>query len=265
MQNVEKISVLHSLITSIEIYPSYTKGICVIDSMQISAIQKFTMLDFPGKIACIVFTAGCNFRCGYCHNPEFVLPEQIKEIKKSFIQEEVFFAFLEQRIGKLEGVVITGGEPTMHYDLLSLVRRIKEMGFAVKLDTNGNNPMVLEVLVSSGLLDYVAMDVKTDLQNYSNLVGGCVRTEYITESIRLLLQADIAYEFRSTLIQEVHTKEMIQGMAEMITGASQLFLQSFRPGYTLDPAYMAYHPFSLQEMQGIRDVFVPHVKEVSIR
>jgi pyruvate formate lyase activating enzyme len=233
--------------------------------MLISAVQKFTMLDYPGKISCIVFTAGCNFRCGYCHNPEFVLPEQLQKIKKSFIPEDVFLKFLDQRIGKLDGVVITGGEPTMHHDLRSFISRIKEKGFQVKLDTNGNNPMVLEELLASKLIDYVAMDVKTDSANYLDLVGGCADAEHIEESIRMLIHSRIAYEFRSTLIREIHTTEMLTNMAEMIRGASEIYLQSFRPGHTLDAAYEKYHPFFPTEMEKIADIFQKTVKKVFIR
>ncbi|PIR76985.1 MAG: anaerobic ribonucleoside-triphosphate reductase activating protein, partial [Candidatus Magasanikbacteria bacterium CG10_big_fil_rev_8_21_14_0_10_38_6] len=143
--------------------------------MVISGVQPFTLLDFPEKTACIIFTAGCNFRCGYCHNPEFVLPEKIQQIKTSFIDEETIYSFLQKRKGLLDGVVISGGEPTMMGDLPAFIRNIKELGFLVKLDTNGNRPLVLQHLLDEGLLDYVAMDVKTSLVNYADLVGDCVR------------------------------------------------------------------------------------------
>lgn len=233
--------------------------------MRISAVQKFTMLDYPEHLACIVFTAGCNFRCGYCHNPEFVLPEQIQQIKQSFIPEEAVFNFLAARQGKLEGVVVTGGEPTLHYDLHRFIERVKSMGFKVKLDTNGNNPMVLEELLRRELLDYVAMDVKTDSENYEKLVGGCVRRECIEKSISVLLESNIPFEFRSTLIREVHTPAILKNMGNMMQGAPQLYLQSFRPGHTLDPAYETYHPFTQKEMQDIAGVFRQTITHVFLR
>ena len=233
--------------------------------MRISAVQKFTMLDYPEHLDCIVFTAGCNFRCRYCHNPEFVLPEQIQKIKQSFIPEEAVLNFLQARQGKLEGVVITGGEPTMHYDLRQFIQKVKAHGFKVKLDTNGNNPMALEALLEEDLLDYVAMDIKTDRENYAALVGRCARGEYIEKSISLLQNSDIVFEFRSTLVREVHTPEILKGMAQMMHGAPILYLQRFRPGHTLDPAYQTYHPFTQEEMEEIAEMFRKDITTVSLR
>lgn len=233
--------------------------------MKLSAVQRFTMLDFPGKIACIAFTPGCNMRCGFCHNPEFVLPEKIREIQKSFIAEDSFFRFLKKRQGRLEGVVVSGGEPTIWADLPAFLAKIKELGFAVKLDTNGNHPEMLERLLKEGLVDYVAMDVKTSLEAYSKLVGLIVKKENIQKSIDLLKASNIPYEFRSTLIKEVHTPEILESMAILVSGAAQLFLQTFRPVQTLDPVFSGYHAFSSDEMKSIADIFSPKVGQVSIR
>ena len=128
--------------------------------MQLSAIKKSTLLDYPGKLATIIFTPGCNLRCRFCHNPEFVLPEELEKIRHDFIGEEVFFRFLQTRVGFLDGVVICGGEPTIHKDLPEFCQKIKNLGFLVKLDTNGSNPEMLELLLEQKLVDYIAMDIK---------------------------------------------------------------------------------------------------------
>ncbi|MFA9262301.1 MAG: anaerobic ribonucleoside-triphosphate reductase activating protein, partial [Undibacterium sp.] len=138
--------------------------------MKLTAVQKFTLLDYPGRVACIAFTPGCDLRCGFCHNAEFVLPERLKELAGSFIDEEHFFAFLERRRGLLEGVVVSGGEPTIWRDLPEFLARIRSLGFLVKLDTNGNNPAMLRELFDRKLVDFVAMDVKTSLEEYPGLV-----------------------------------------------------------------------------------------------
>lgn len=233
--------------------------------MKLSAIQKFTVLDYPGKVACIAFTPGCNMRCGFCHNPEFVLPEKIRELSASFIEEETFFNFLEKRRGLLDGVVVSGGEPTIWRDLPEFLRHIKERGFLVKLDTNGNHPAMLRKLLEEKLVDYVAMDVKTSLAEYPKLVGGGVKADNIAESIELLKAAGIPYEFRTTLIKEVHTEESLRDMAELLFGAERYYLQTFRPGHTLNPVFATYHPFSPEEMQELVHRFSTVVKEVGIR
>lgn len=143
--------------------------------MQLSAIKKSTLLDYPGKIATIVFTPGCNLRCGFCHNPEFVLIEEIEKIRHDFISEEIFFRFLSTRIGFLDGVVICGGEPTIHTDLPEFCRRIKDLGFLVKLDTNGSNPEMLEKLLNQELVDYIAMDIKHTFDKYSEITENRIK------------------------------------------------------------------------------------------
>lgn len=233
--------------------------------MKFSAIQRFTLLDYPGKIACIAFTPGCNMRCGFCHNPEFVLPEEVKKLQSSFIDEATLLNFLDHRQGLLDGVVISGGEPTVWADLPDSIRRIKERGFLVKLDTNGNHPAMLERLLSEDLLDYVAMDVKTSLSEYPALVGTNIKPEYIQESIDLLRASHIDYEFRTTLIKEVHTQAVLEDMQRLITGAKQFFLQTFRPGHTLKACFSQYHPFSSDELQAIGQDFRTRVSFVGIR
>ncbi|MDO8499410.1 MAG: anaerobic ribonucleoside-triphosphate reductase activating protein [bacterium] len=233
--------------------------------MLISGIQPFTLLDYPNQTACVVFTPGCNFRCGYCHNPEFVLPENIQKIKGGFIPEESFFNFLRQRIGLLDGVVVSGGEPTIAPDLLNFMEKVKTLGFLVKLDTNGNRPEIIKQAIAKGVVDYVAMDVKTSLEAYPRLVGRLVSVKNIAESIELLKTGAVKYEFRSTLIKTIHSPVMLQSMAELLRGAERVYLQSFRPGITLDPTFSEYNAFSAEEMEHVAELFRTEVGEVVVR
>lgn len=233
--------------------------------MLLSGITKLTLLDFPEKTACIVFTAGCNFRCGYCHNPEFVLPERLKEIEKGFIPEEVFFRFLERRKGLLQGVVITGGEPTLHPDLEDFIGKIRTLGYAVKLDTNGNRPEVLRRLIERGLVQYVAMDFKTSFNRYSALSGLGADAEAVKKSFGLLKEGRIPYEFRTTLVREMHAEEVLREMKRSLRGATRYFLQPFRSEIVLDPKFETMSAFSEAEMASLVEYFSDVVGEVGIR
>lgn len=233
--------------------------------MLISGIQKMTLLDFPDRVACIIFTAGCNFRCGYCHNPEFVLPEEIQKLKNSFIPEVVFFNFLETRRGFLEGVVVSGGEPTLQPDLPEFLRKIKQLGFLVKLDTNGSNSAMVKKIIENKLVDYIAMDAKTGLVGYRDLVGVGIDTSSIAETAALLKAGDIDYEFRTTLVKELHTPEALETLKDLVKGGKKLYLQQFRPGHTLSPAFASLHPFSANETAEIARQFSQVVEKVEIR
>ncbi|MBP6929822.1 MAG: anaerobic ribonucleoside-triphosphate reductase activating protein [Candidatus Moranbacteria bacterium] len=233
--------------------------------MKLSAIQRFTMLDYPDKVACIAFTPGCNMRCGFCHNPEFVLPEKIAELQDNFIAQETFFNFLDKRRGLLEGVVVSGGEPTVWADLPEFFREIKKRGFLAKLDTNGHHPEMLERLLREKLVDYVAMDVKTSLAEYPTLVGGGVKPEHISKSINILKSSNIPYEFRTTLIKEVHSPEVLEEMKTLLAGAERYYLQTFRPGHTLHPRFATYHPFSVEEMGDLVKQFSVVADDVAVR
>lgn len=169
--------------------------------MQISAIKKSTLLDYPGKLATIIFTPGCNLRCGFCHNPEFVLPEEVEKIRHDFISEEIFFRFLKTRVGFLDGVVICGGEPTIHADLPQFCQKIKDLGFLVKLDTNGSNPEVIEGLLDQKLVDYVAMDVKHSFDQYREITGKNIDILRYKKSMELIKTRAPDYEFRTTVIK----------------------------------------------------------------
>ena len=221
--------------------------------MKFNGFQKLTLLDFPGKVACVVFTAGCNFRCPFCHNGDLVTGEgEPQELSKQEI-----FDFLKKRQGVLDGVVITGGEPLLHADLPEFIQEVRALGYAVKLDTNGYLPDRLQAVVASGLVDMVAMDVKNAPEKYAETTGlASVDVERIKESIAFLLSADIDVEFRTTVVKELHSPQDIVGAARMIQGAKKYFLQNFRPSETVICDGLS--AFSSQELQG----FLQKVREI---
>ena len=210
--------------------------------IKIGGLEKSTLIDYPGRVAATVFLLGCNFRCPFCYSSELVLPEKIAEQPRLSLVD--FFNFLGKRKGLLEGVVVCGGEPTIFSDLPHFVQKIKEMGFLVKLDTNGSRPEVLKELVKAGLLDYVAMDVKATKEKYDLVAGQKVEIGKIEESIDFLREGRVDYEFRSTIVPSFHQKEDILVMAQWLAGAKRYYLQNFRPEKTLDPELEKVKPYS---------------------
>lgn len=193
-------------------------------NLRIDGLQKMTLLDFPGKVACTVFTGGCNFRCPFCHNALLVtkLPE-----KPDYSEEEILI-FLEKRTGLLDGVAITGGEPLLNPDIADFIRKIRSMGYAVKLDTNGSFPERLKAIVGEGLVDYVAMDIKNRKEKYAETIGlKNLDLSKIEESVEFLKTGAVDYEFRTTVVEQFHTVEDIRAAAEWISGAKRYFLQNF--------------------------------------
>lgn len=191
--------------------------------MKISGLQKLTLLDYPGKIACTVFTPGCNFRCPFCHNASLVT-----KIDDDYMNTEQFFDLLKKRTGVLQGVCITGGEPTLQGDLTEFMAEIKDLGYSLKLDTNGYRPDVLEKVIEKGLADYVAMDIKNSLNKYGVTVGiDNFDTAPIEKSVDILKNSNIDYEFRTTVVDELHTIEDIEEIAKWIKGCKRYFLQCF--------------------------------------
>ena len=194
----------------------------------IAGLQKLTLLDFPGKVACTVFLAGCNYRCPFCHNAELFCgkPEML-------MTEEAFFAFLQSRKGLLEGVCISGGEPTLTPSLEAFAQTIKDMGFALKLDTNGSRPQILKALAQKGLLDYVAMDVKSSREGYAAATGVDADLDAVEESLRFLIDGDLPYELRTTLVDQLHSDTTIEAMGRWLSSLvpgkipTNLYLQSF--------------------------------------
>lgn len=229
--------------------------------MRIGGIERLTLIDFPGKVAATLFTQGCPFRCHFCHNPSLVDPER-------FIppfDEESFFTFLKSRVGKLDGVVISGGEPTLQSDLRSFIERIKAMGFLVKLDTSGINPDVLESLMTMRLLDYVAMDVKGPLCRYGDIVGRKIDTSRIERSIDLLMKESVPYEFRTTLLPRLHSEKDFIAILERIKGAKRYALQAFRNRITLNSEYQTESSYSEDELLNWKRVAEGYVEECLVR
>lgn len=181
------------------------------------------------------------------------------------IDEETFFSFLDARKGLLDGVVISGGEPTIQPGLEAFIRRIKDKGFRIKLDTNGSRPDIIARLLGEKLLDYIAMDIKTSLERYPELVGPCVKAEAIAESIERIKSEAPDYEFRTTLIREIHGLPTLEEMVPLLRGAKRYALQPFRPAVTLDPGFVAYSAPDGKEMEMIADLFRPHVQELILR
>lgn len=213
--------------------------------MKIKGLQKTTLLDFPGKLACTVFTGGCNFRCPFCHNASLVL--HAGEMEE--ISEEAFFDYLNKRRGMLDGVCITGGEPTLCPDLENFIKKIKDIGLAVKLDTNGTAPTVLKRLLDSNLLDYVAMDIKNSKEKYALTAGIDTFPEAIEQSINLIINNAPDYEFRTTVVRELHTPQDIAEITKWIGNTKKYFLQSYvDSGDTLKDGFSAYSAAEMLEL-----------------
>lgn len=226
--------------------------------MIISGLQKTSFLDYPGKIAAVVFTRGCDFRCAYCHNPELVDPKQFyPELPLVEIMD-----FLKRRQGILEGVVITGGEPTLYPDLPEFIKKIKQLGFLVKLDTNGTNFAMLKSLVVAKQVDYVAMDIKQTLEKYSLVTP--ITSELLVQvkqSLEYLLSKQVPYEFRTTVLPKFFSREDFKAIGELIKGADHYYLQQFRPQLTLDPTLkdaISFGPEELKEFQTLLNTYVAH-------
>ena len=216
----------------------------------IGGLQKTTLVDYPGQVAATVFLTGCNFRCPFCYSSELVLPEKIKKQPK--ISEKELFDFLGGRRGLLEGIVICGGEPTCNEDLPEFIKKIKEMGFLVKLDTNGSNPRMLKNLVDERLVDYVAMDIKAPKRKYQEVAGVKINIKDIEESIRILKEGTVDYEFRTTVVPTLHSREDIIEIAKWIGSAKRFFLQNFRPEKTINPRFEKVKPYSKEFLEELR-------------
>ena len=226
--------------------------------MRIDGLQKMTLLDFPGKVACTVFTGGCNFRCPFCHNALLVteLPEN-----PDYTVDEIL-SFLKKRAGLLDGVAITGGEPLMNPDIADFIKQIRDLGYSVKLDTNGSYPDRLKSIVSEGLVDYVAMDIKNCKEKYAETVGlKSYDLSKIEESVDFLKTNTVDYEFRTTVVKEFHTVEDIRKAAEWIKGAKRYFLQNFvDSGNLIDGNVSGVDKKTMLEMRKTAEDFVPQTE-----
>jgi len=229
--------------------------------MKIGGLQKVSLIDYPGEISSIIFLQGCNFKCPYCHNPELV----DSKLFGHCLQEKDVLEFLKTRIGKIDAVTITGGEPTVQNDLMPFIRRIKKMGFAVKLDSNGSKPEVIQNLLSEKLLDFIAMDIKAPLEKYEKIARVPLKTDLIKESINIILQAKIPHEFRTTVVQSLITESDILKIAQLISGAKRYALQKFVPTKTLDKKYLTAKPFSVDELEKISKRLEKEMPIVKVR
>ncbi|MFA7319318.1 MAG: anaerobic ribonucleoside-triphosphate reductase activating protein [Parcubacteria group bacterium] len=197
--------------------------------MTLGGYQKLTLIDYPGHIATTVFTVGCSFRCPFCHNPELVN----LRLAHNTESEKNFFAFLKSRQGKLDGVCITGGEPTIQPDIIEFIRKIKKLGFAVKLDSNGTRPDVLKKLIDQKLVDYIAMDIKSDIKNYDKLTGSKVDKDRIRLSVDLIMHSRVPYEFRTTVVPGLHAEKDFLKIAQWLRGAREYWLQEYREDFKI--------------------------------
>jgi pyruvate formate lyase activating enzyme len=234
-----------------------------VDGMLICGLQKTTLLDFPGHVACTIFTGGCNFRCPYCQNGELVL----NPAAQPCLSEEEVMAFLKKRKGILEGVCITGGEPTLQSDLENFVREIRNLGYLVKLDSNGYRPEILKSLVEQGLVDYVAMDVKASKENYAKVTGvpGLDVTK-IEESVAYLMTQDkIPYEFRTTVVRGLHTLEEFEEIGKWLEGAPALFLQCYQESGNVLCPEVKMGSFEKTELECMAEKARKYIARVEVR
>lgn len=204
--------------------------------MIISGFQKLTLLDFPGHTACTVFTCGCNMRCPFCHNTPLVLGTA-----EEHYSEDEIFSFLKKRQGLLDGVAITGGEPLLQKDIIAFIKKIKELGYAVKLDTNGSFPERLQEIISEGLVDYIAMDIKNCKEKYSLTAGADIDFALIEKSTELIKNSGIPHEFRTTVVRELHTEEDIISIARFLGKNESYYLQSFKDSGDILSENMSSH------------------------
>ena len=225
--------------------------------MLIGGFQKMTMLDFPGKVACTIFTYGCNLRCPFCHNATLVIDEA------NLFSEEEIFTYINKRKGILDGVCVTGGEPLLQPDIIPFLQRLRETGLKIKLDTNGTYPDKLEEIINLGLVDYVAMDIKNSLDSYEKTVGTKINLNDIEKSVKILLDNRVDYEFRTTVVKELHKIEDFIKIGELIRGAKRYFLQCFKDNENLIGENLSAH--TVPDLKRFLEAVSPYVSEVNLR
>lgn len=250
--------------------------------MIIAGLQRSSLIDYPAELSAVIFTQGCSFRCVYCHNPELVNP---KLFGKPLTEEEIF-NFLEKRKKQLDAVVITGGEPTIHNDLPDFIRKIKKMGYKVKLDTNGSNPEMLELLIKEKLVDYIAMDIKAPLElksqisnlksqnhrakskiknKHEKIADVKVDLEKIRKSVKLIIDSNIKYEFRTTVVKSLLSFDDVLEIAKDINGAELYFIQKFIPSKTLKRGMMKEKTYENEEFEELKQKAESYVKKCLVR
>jgi len=231
--------------------------------VKIGGLEKSTLIDYPGQVAATVFLIGCNFRCPFCYSAELVLPEKIKLQPR--LSEKDLLDFLKERQGLLQGVVICGGEPTINKDLPEFIKKIKDLEYLVKLDTNGSNPEMLRQLIDKGLIDYVAMDIKAPKEKYKMATGEKSNVEDIEKSVEILKKGKVDYEFRTTVVPTIHTKEDIIEIAKWIGPAKSYFLQNFRAEKTIDSKFEKIKPYPEEFLTEIQKEISSYFKVCKVR
>ncbi len=227
--------------------------------MKIFGLEKLSMVDYEGHLCCTVFTAGCNFRCPYCHNSDLVEGKNLHEIT-----EENFFSFLQKRKGLLDAVCVSGGEPTLQPDLIDFIKKIKALGYLVKLDSNGTAPKLLKELVSQNLIDYVAMDIKNSRDSYRRTAGnGSFDIKKIEESVDFLKQGKVDHEFRTTLVKGHHTEKEIKEIALWLSGAKKMYLQCFVDSGSCIASGL--EKIEKTEVEHFKEILSQTIKEVHLR
>jgi len=229
--------------------------------MIIGGFQKFSLIDYPDKICAIVFTQGCNLRCPYCHNPELINLESSQHI----ISKEEVFSFLEKRKGKLDALEVTGGEPTLQRDLLEFLKKIKDMGYLIKLDSNGSHPEAVEKAIKLKIADYLAMDVKAPLKKYREVTHSKVDISKIKNSIELIMNSGLDYELRTTIAKSQLCKEDIIEIGKLIKGAKLYVLQKFIPSKSLDPKFLNETTYSDEEFKYLKSALESYVVNCLVR
>ncbi len=228
--------------------------------MKIGGLHPFSLIDYPQHICATVFTIGCNFRCPYCHNPELV-----EETAPVIASPDSVIEFLKRRQSLVQAVTITGGEPTMHDDLPDFMRRIKALGFLVKLDSNGTHPAMLKKLFQRRLVDYVAMDIKGPFSRYQENAGRPVDCDAINQSIRFIMESGVDYEFRTTVVRSLLSFDDFHAIGEMIRGASRYALQQFVPGKILNPQFIKKTTYSKEEFLDLKHIMEEYVATCVVR
>ncbi len=226
--------------------------------MIIGGLHKNSLIDYPGKISCVIFLSGCNFDCPYCHNPELA---KGRSLGSDFLSEDLIFDFLGSRKGFLDGVVISGGEPTLQNGLISFCKKIRLMGYPVKLDTNGSRPEVISKLIDEGLINYIAMDIKTDPSHYTPLIKNNCSLDKILSSIRIIMESEIDYEFRTTCIKSLVDEETVEIISHLINGSKLYALQQFSKTDVLHPEFFKdntdiYQDDELMQLKSVANQWV---------
>lgn len=229
--------------------------------MKISGLQAVSLIDFPEHICCTVFTQGCNFKCPYCHNPELLSLES----KNKYIEEKDFFKFLTERRGKLDGVCITGGEPTLQGDLTSFIEKIKNMGFDIKIDTNGTNPELVSNLINKNLVDYFAMDMKAPRKKYDEVSKSKNLLEKVHKSIKIIMNSKIQYEFRTTVVKELLSINDLKQIAIELDGSTMWIIQQFQPFENIKFRSPKFTTYSHKQLMEVVKFATDYIETVNIR